>query len=712
MATPIMWGSEFLVNTTTLNNQRGAIVRGLADGRFVVVWHDDSAGIASARSTDVYAQVFNADGTKSGGQVLVNTTTNAIQDFPVITALADGGYVMAWDDLSLTGGDFSNTALKAQIFNVDGTRRGGEFLVNTTTLNQQEFPVIGSLADGRFVVAFTDRSVTGGDTSGTAVRAQIFNANGSKSGGEFLVNSTTANNQFATSAVGLEDGRFIICWIDISQTAPDTSSVAVRGQLYNANGTKSGNEFLLSTTTSGEQTQPIAVSLANGSFAVAFVDVSLSAPDTSGAAIRIQIFNSNGAKIGQDVVVNTTVTNAQFDPDIAALPDGRFVVAWVDASHTPPDTSADAVRAQVFNPDGTKSGQEFLVSTTYSSFQQEPSVSALADGRFVVTFSDYSLTGVDVSGAAVRGQIFDPRESAVSLVGSAAADHYVGTFLNDTMRGGAGNDRLRGEGGSDTLFGDQGSDTLHGGNGNDHVDGGADGDALFGEAGGDLLIGGSGNDTHDGGIGADHMLGGAGNDTYYVDNLQDVVDETGGSGTDRVLSSVSLSLANPVRAVGAIENLTLLGTAAIATGNASNNVIAGNGSANTLDGQLGNDTLIGLAGSDVLTGGAGRDVMAGGAENDTFRFGAASHSLVATPDLITDFDDFGNDRIDLSAVYGGVLSYRGAGAFTAIGQVRLNDIAGPDLLVQVNTGGSLAADMQIRLSATTIGSMTASDFVL
>ena len=58
------------------------------------------------------------------------------------------------------------------------------------------------------------------------------------------------------------------------------------------------------------------------------------------------------------------------------------------------------------------------------------------------------------------------------------------------------------------------------------------------------------------------------------------------------------------------------------------------------------------------------------------------------------------------------MTYRHNLGFTAAGQVRINDIAGPDLLVQVNTGGSLAADFAIRLAATTLGSMTGSDFIL
>ena len=55
-----------------------------------------------------------------------------------------------------------------------------------------------------------------------------------------------------------------------------------------------------------------------------------------------------------------------------------------------------------------------------------------------------------------------------------------------------------------------------------------------------MLIGLGGNDTLNGGAGADTMVGGTGNDTYVVDNVGDVVDETGGerhrhgAGVDRL----------------------------------------------------------------------------------------------------------------------------------------------------------------------------------
>src|SRR6185295_18810591 len=71
-----------------------------------------------------------------------------------------------------------------------------------------------------------------------------------------------------------------------------------------------------------------------------------------------------------------------------------------------------------------------------------------------------------------------------------------------------------------------------------------------------------------GAAGADTMLGLAGNDTYVVDNPLDTVDESGGSGSDVVVSSISFSLAASAHLIGSIERLALSGSAVInGTGN-------------------------------------------------------------------------------------------------------------------------------------------------
>ena len=91
--------------------------------------------------------------------------------------------MVSWQDDSATGGDTSASAVRAQVFNANGSKSLAEFLVNTSTANYQYDPAITALADGRFVVSWTDGSARGGDTSGAAVHAQVFNGDGTKSWG-------------------------------------------------------------------------------------------------------------------------------------------------------------------------------------------------------------------------------------------------------------------------------------------------------------------------------------------------------------------------------------------------------------------------------------------------------------------------------------------------------------------------------------------------
>jgi Ca2+-binding RTX toxin-like protein len=124
---------------------------------------------------------------------------------------------------------------------------------------------------------------------------------------------------------------------------------------------------------------------------------------------------------------------------------------------------------------------------------------------------------------------------------------------------------------------------------------------LTGTSGDDTLVGSDGDDIINGLAGADTMTGGLGDDTYMVDNTGDVVVENAYGGIDTVQSSISynLNLVTDTVNLTNVENLTLIGPAAInATGNALDNVLIGNDAANTLNG---------LAGADHMSGGLGND---------------------------------------------------------------------------------------------------------
>jgi hypothetical protein len=66
--TVLKWGPEQLVNTTTAGDQIFPDVAALADGGFVVVWQDNGAGAAADQ---VRGQIYNADGSLRGGEFTV-----------------------------------------------------------------------------------------------------------------------------------------------------------------------------------------------------------------------------------------------------------------------------------------------------------------------------------------------------------------------------------------------------------------------------------------------------------------------------------------------------------------------------------------------------------------------------------------------------------------------------------------------------------------
>jgi Ca2+-binding RTX toxin-like protein len=308
----------------------------------------------------------------------------------------------------------------------------------------------------------------------------------------------------------LTGGGFVVCWSDDSQTTGDTSFFAVRARVFDAFGNQTVAEFVVNSTTAGPQFDPAVTALADGRFAVCWTDYSATGGDTDGSAIRARIFNADGTESVPEFQVNTSTLSLQVDARIAQLADGRLAVVWIDNSQSGEDTDLFAVRARLFNPDGTEALPEFVVNTTTASFQLECQIAVMDDGRFVVSWSDNSQTGGDTSGSAVRAQVFDPTR----FTGTDAAEAVTGGSLRDRLAGKAGNDTLRGADGGDRLNGDRGRDVLDGGSGNDVLDGGAQGDRLSGRAGRDALNGGTGNDVLDGGADADTLAGGDGSDSF------------------------------------------------------------------------------------------------------------------------------------------------------------------------------------------------------
>ncbi|WP_342149507.1 hypothetical protein [Methylorubrum sp. SB2] len=293
-----------------------------------------------------------------------------------------------------------------------------------------------------------------------------------------------------------------------------------------------------------------------------------------------------------------------------------------------------------------------------------------ADGGTDTVHASVSYTlAANVENLTLTGGI------AVNGTGNALANTITGNGAANILNGAAGADTLIGGTGNDTYVVDHAGDRVFEakGGGADRVVAsvsyalaagqeveslattvatGTAGLNLTGNEFSNAITGNAGANVLNGGAGADTLTGGAGHDIYVIDNAGDRVFEAKGGGADRVVTSVSYTLAAG-QEIDTLATTSAAGTAALRlTGNEFSNTITGNAGANVLDGGLGGDTL------------------SGGAGKDTFVF--ATMLGAGNVDRITDFS-VADDTIQLSK---GIFTALSAGTTLAAGAFKDLSVAG------------------------------------
>lgn len=653
----------------------------------MVVWRH-SAGAEQERYTEIRGQLLSPNGEKIGGEFFVNSQFVLHQNDPQVTGLDDGGFVVTWQT-SDDDQDGEDSAIKAQIFDASGAMVGGEFLVNSHTAETQYKPAISALDGGGFVVTWATQDPNQ-DGSGTAIKGQVFGSDGALRGEEFLVNTKADGNQNGVKVADLKDGGFVAAWVD-TITVGDGYASAVKTQIFDASGAKQGSEFTANSQTNGGNFEVSVAGLEAGGF-VATWAASQDPADADGSGVKGQVFSAEGARVGTEFLANSQTVGSQRDPEVTGLADGGFAIAW----RTYANNYKGALKAQIFDASGAKSGAEFEVNSLYVATQWEHALAGLPDGGIAFTWMD-SWTYADGSGTAVMARVLAPLpdvadlysdDSYTTLLGSftssdaafqAARDdqaiHVYGGTDRDYFRGnifaenltvdldahhdgyfdmqglvreftltGASDaaiddnyedNLIHGSDGGNTIWGSGGSDTIMGGGGDDRVYGGIDDDRLLGEAGDDDMDGDNGNDTLVGGAGNDTLEGGGGNDVL-----------AGGAAADQLL------------------------------GEFGDDVLRGNAGDDTLDGGLGSDKLRGGAGSDLLVGGDGADYLDGGAWHDELEGGLGDDTLLGGAR-----DDILSGELGQDLLFGGSgrdFVYGNAGNDTLFGGIGADWLHGGD----------------------------------
>src|SRR5262245_30953055 len=240
-------------------------------------------------------------------------------------------------------------------------------------------------------------------------------------GHEFQVNVATTGAQQRPSIVVRPNGDFVVVF---ESYGSDGSYTGIVGRRFDATGAALGGEFQVNTTTTDDQYRPSVAADAKGNFVVVWVG-----PDGSSKGVFGQRFDAAGARRGAEFQINTYTTGTQglsgrAGPLVASAADGRFVVAWT--SNTGTDGSDASVEARRYDAAGIAQGDEFRVNAFTTGAQAVSSLSMAADGAFIVGFSS---DGEDGSGFAAVARRFDASANPIGgdfvVSASTAAGQYA-----------------------------------------------------------------------------------------------------------------------------------------------------------------------------------------------------------------------------------------------------------------------------------------------
>ena len=554
-------GSPFRMNSSFFAADEGEFeIAATPDGGWVVAYEDTST------STSIRIDVFDSTGANVDLKSY-NPGTGEDYNDPSVTVAANGDILVSFNvvngtsvvahhalfDLSATAWTASPTShLASDNVSVGGTVQN----VGTAALSNGDFIVVTNRGLG---IANND------------IVGRLVNANGTNSGTSFFSISTGTGNATGVDVADLSGGGFVAVW---SQTASGNTEAYFR--IFDNFGSAVTSATSINNNSAFDDNNELSVAaLDDGGFIVVYDN-----DETN--TISGQRYNSAGAPVGSEFTV--TDSGAESQPEAIGLQDGRFAVTWQTTSGTGTlsvgmeilDVRDFANFTLPYTPDyiqvGTVGNDDFSGSADFvygydgddtindgASFNavfggdgddsigiQGVSSSESRDGGdgndwlYASSMDNGTIYNLG-AGTVTDGTDTESTTNFENVRGTAADEEFFGDFQGNEIIGGSGQDTINGFGGNDTLDGgifndiingNNGQDSIIAGSGRDTVDGGTDSDTIFGNGGDDSLLGGGGADSIYGGFDDDTLEGGFGFDLLIGQDGNDVL--LGQAGGDRL----------------------------------------------------------------------------------------------------------------------------------------------------------------------------------
>jgi hypothetical protein len=353
---------------------------------------------------------------KSESQVNTTDTEFAIEQFDSqVVGLVGGNYVVVWTH-DTSSDDNSFLEIRGRVFNYLGVPLGNDFIISSLNPGNSASSVT-ALPNGGFAVAYQDRFFS--DETDHDVRVHIFNSSGAFQSAKIV--DSSSDDETNPVVQSFNDNSYVLFYED--DVGGDGNHNLVF-KTVSSTGTVGAQTSINSET--DEQENPDAARLSNGNVVVVYEDEFSGGQDD----VEFAIVGPTGTIVKAATVAAGSSTLEEFEPTVAALRDGGFVIAWTTDVVGAPGIGSQDVKYEVYDNAGNRiSGNDLQAATDLFDDQNEPQVVALNDGGFLIIWDSDA-------GEEFRGQQFN---AAGGKVGPEF-DFSTGTLGNFQPRVGTTSD--------------------------------------------------------------------------------------------------------------------------------------------------------------------------------------------------------------------------------------------------------------------------------
>jgi hypothetical protein len=307
-------GSELVVNQTRAGRQTTPDVGVAADGSFVVVWRDETAG-------RVWARRYGANGKPRGGELRVSRLGDGQQSFAAVGVRPDGSFVVAWNRVP---GGGKPVEVRASRFDAGGRPVGEPILVGFASRASVDEPAaVAILPDGGFFVAFTREDGftywADGDYPSRDLYGRRYTRDGILVGGRVTLNADPFGDQRSPECE-VSPGRELVCVWESQLGEGWFGEIMVRR--FDLDGVPLGDELQVNEveTQGSPQRYPTLAIHGDGTILVAWLDSGL------GEVIEGRVLDATGRFLAASIALGTT--EPAFGQPAATATSEGFGVFW------------------------------------------------------------------------------------------------------------------------------------------------------------------------------------------------------------------------------------------------------------------------------------------------------------------------------------------------------------------------------------------------